>query len=86
MAGDGTTTATALASAIYSESVKNVTAGCNPMDLRRDSQAAVDRVVSILSANTNTTTTTAEIAQVAIISGNGEVHVGNLITSHGDSR
>jgi chaperonin GroEL len=49
------------------------------MDLRRGSQAAVDRVVSFLSAHTKTITTTAEIAQVATISANGDTHVGNLI-------
>jgi chaperonin GroEL len=79
MAGDGTTTATVLASAIYTEGVKNVAAGCNPMDLRCGSQAAINRVVEFLSANTKTITTTAEIAQVATISANGDVHIGNLI-------
>ncbi|KAH9475740.1 chaperonin [Psilocybe cubensis] len=79
IAGDGTTTATVLARAIYSEDVKNVAAGCNPMDLRRGSQAAVDRVVSFLSAHAKTITTTAEIAQVATISANGDAHVGGLI-------
>jgi chaperonin GroEL len=80
MAGDGTTTATVLAHAIYSEGVKNVAAGCNPMDLLRDSQAAIDNVVQFLSAQTKTTTTTAEIPwQVATISANGDIHVGNLI-------
>ncbi|KAF9064446.1 chaperonin Cpn60/TCP-1 family [Rhodocollybia butyracea] len=79
IAGDGTTTATVLARAIYSEGVKNVAAGCNPMDLRRGSQAAVDRVVEFLASQTKTITTTAEIAQVATISANGDVHVGNLI-------
>ena len=49
------------------------------MDLRRGSQAAVDRVVEFLSAHTKTITTTAEIAQVATISANSDVHVGNLI-------
>src|SRR5882762_9685496 len=49
------------------------------MALRRGSQAAVDRVVDFLSAHTKTITTTAEIAQVATISANGDVHVGNLI-------
>uniref|UniRef100_A0A8H8CE52 Heat shock protein 60 n=1 Tax=Psilocybe cubensis TaxID=181762 RepID=A0A8H8CE52_PSICU len=63
IAGDGTTTATVLARAIYSEGVKNVAAGCNSMDLRRGSQAAVDRVVSFLSAHAKTIMTTAEIAQ-----------------------
>ena len=76
---EGTTTATVLARAIYSEGVKNVAAGCNPMDLRRDSQAAVDNIVQFLSAQTKTITTTAEIAQVATISANGDTHVGNLI-------
>ena len=79
MAGDGTTTATVLAHAIYAEGVKNVAAGCNPMDLRRVSQAAVECVVEFLSKNTKTITTTAEIAQVATISANGDTHVGNLI-------
>ncbi|KAI0759524.1 chaperonin GroL [Trametes elegans] len=79
IAGDGTTTATVLARAIYSEGVKNVAAGCNPMDLRRGSQAAVDRVVDFLSKQAKTITTTAEIAQVATISANGDAHVGNLI-------
>ncbi|KAI0249353.1 chaperonin GroL [Lactifluus subvellereus] len=79
IAGDGTTTATVLAHAIYAEGVKNVAAGCNPMDLRRGSQAAVERVVEFLSKNTKTVTTTAEIAQVATISANGDTHIGNLI-------
>ncbi|KAI0267919.1 hypothetical protein BGY98DRAFT_1141919, partial [Russula aff. rugulosa BPL654] len=79
VAGDGTTTATVLAHAIYAEGVKNVAAGCNPMDLRRGSQAAVERVVEFLSKNTKTITTTAEIAQVATISANGDTHIGNLI-------
>ena len=79
IAGDGTTTATVLARAIYSEGVKNVAAGCNPMDLRRGSQAAVDRVVDFLSSKARTVTTTAEIAQVATISANGDTHVGSLI-------
>ncbi|KAJ3500191.1 hypothetical protein NLJ89_g9903 [Agrocybe chaxingu] len=79
VAGDGTTTATVLARAIYSEGVKNVAAGCNPMDLRRGSQAAVDRVVDFLSSHTKTITTTAEIAQVATISANGDTHIGSLI-------
>ncbi|KAF8553039.1 chaperonin Cpn60/TCP-1 [Imleria badia] len=79
IAGDGTTTATVLARAIYAEGVKNVAAGCNPMDLRRGLQAAVDRVVEFLSVNTKKVTTTAEIAQVATISANGDTHVGNLI-------
>jgi chaperonin GroEL len=77
--GDGTTTATVLASAIHSESVKNVAAGCNPKHLPRGFQAAVDRVLSFLSANTKTITA-AEIAHVATISANGDVYMGNLST------
>jgi len=51
--------------AIHSEGVKNVAASCNPMDLRRGSQAAIDRVVEFLASQTKTITTMAEIAQVA---------------------
>jgi chaperonin GroEL len=64
-AGDGTTTATVLARAIYSEGVKNVAAGCNPMDLRRGSQKAVEKVLEILEANKRDITTSEEIAQVS---------------------
>ncbi|NXD32322.1 HSP60 protein, partial [Spelaeornis formosus] len=78
-AGDGTTTATVLARAIYSEGVKNVAAGCNPMDLRRGSQKAVEKVLEILEANKRVITTSEEIAQVATISANGDKHVGGII-------
>ncbi|BGP16220.1 chaperonin [Rhodosporidiobolus nylandii] len=78
-AGDGTTTATVLARAIYSEGVKNVAAGCNPMDLRRGAQAAVEAVIQFLEQNKRAITTSEEIAQVATISANGDAHVGNLI-------
>lgn len=81
IAGDGTTTATVLARAIYSEGVKNVAAGCNPMDLRRGSQAAVEKIVQFLSSHAKTITTTEEIAQVATISANGDAHIGNLIAT-----
>ena len=63
-AGDGTTTATVLARAIYSEGVKNVAAGCNPMDLRRGAQKAVDKVLEVLESNKRVITTSEEIAQV----------------------
>ncbi|KAK0500108.1 chaperonin GroL [Armillaria luteobubalina] len=79
IAGDGTTTATVLARAIYAEGVKNVAAGCNPMDLRRGSQAAVEKVVAFLGDKTKTITTSEEISQVATISANGDVHIGSLI-------
>jgi chaperonin GroEL len=81
VAGDGTTTATVLASAIFSETVKNVAAGCNPMDLRRGTQAAVEAVVDYLQKNKKDITTSAEIAQVATISANGDTHVGTLISN-----
>ena len=58
------TTATVLTCVIYSEGVKNVAAGCNPMDLCQGSQAAVDNVIQFLPAQTKTITTTTEIAQV----------------------
>jgi len=80
VAGNRTTTATVLAGAIYSEGVKNVAAGCNPMDLCRGSQAAVDRFVEFLFPHSKTIATTiTEIAQVATISANGDTYVCNLI-------
>lgn len=81
VAGDGTTTATVLARAIYSEGVKNVAAGCNPMDLRRGTQKAVERVIRFLEEHKREITTSEEIAQVATISANGDSHVGNLIAT-----
>lgn len=80
-AGDGTTSATVLGRAIFTESVKNVAAGCNPMDLRRGSQLAVQKVINFLSANKKEITTSEEIAQVATISANGDAHVGKLLAS-----
>lgn len=64
VAGDGTTTATVLARAIFTEGVKNVAAGCNPMDLRRGAQVAVEEVVKFLKKNSRVITTSEEIAQV----------------------
>lgn len=81
VAGDGTTTATVLARAIFSETVKNVAAGCNPMDLRRGIQAAVDAVVEFLQKNKRNITSSEEIAQVATISANGDTHIGKLIAN-----
>ncbi|CCK68369.1 chaperone ATPase HSP60 KNAG_0A07160 [Huiozyma naganishii CBS 8797] len=80
-AGDGTTSATVLGRAIFTESVKNVAAGCNPMDLRRGSQMAVSKVIDFLSKNKKEITTAEEIAQVATISANGDSHVGELLAS-----
>jgi chaperonin GroEL len=66
LAGDGTTTATVLARAIFTEGVKNVAAGCNPMDLRRGVALAVDAVVEHIKASTKIITTSSEIAQVSL--------------------
>ncbi|KAI9653868.1 MAG: chaperonin [Bathelium mastoideum] len=81
VAGDGTTTATVLARAIFSETVKNVAAGCNPMDLRRGTQAAIEAVVEYLQKNKRDLTTSEEISQVATISANGDNHIGSLLSS-----
>jgi chaperonin GroEL len=80
-AGDGTTTATVLARAIFSEGCKSVAAGLNPMDLRRGMMAAVESVVKNLKAQSVKITSSEEIAQVATISANGDVEVGRLIAS-----
>ncbi|ORZ06719.1 hsp60-like protein [Absidia repens] len=78
-AGDGTTTATVLARAIFTEGIKNVAAGCSPLDLRRGSQIAVEAVIDYLEKHTKQITTSAEISQVATISANGDTMVGGLI-------
>lgn len=80
-AGDGTTSATVLGHSIFTESVKNVAAGCNPMDLRKGSQAAVEKVVEFLSKNKKEVTSTEEVSQVATISANGDKHIGQLISN-----
>ena len=79
IAGDGTTTATVLARAIFSEGCKSVAAGMNPMDLRRGINMAVEKVVSLLKSRAKSISTTEEIAQVATISANGEREIGELI-------
>jgi len=81
IAGDGTTTATVLAQAIYVEGVKNVTAGANPMDLKRGIDLAVAKIVEglqKLSKNIDKTSKT-EIAQVGSISANNDPQIGELI-------
>merc|ERR1712159_890914 len=79
VAGDGTTTATVLTRAIFSEGCKSVAAGMNPMDLRRGIQAAVDKVVAALKSKAKLISTTEGIAQVGTISANGEREIGDLI-------
>ena len=78
-AGDGTTTATVLAQAIYSAGIKSVTAGANPMDLKRGIDAAVKTVVKNLKEQSQPIEKTEEIAQVATISGNNDVEIGKRI-------
>jgi len=79
VAGDGTTTATILAQAIYGEGLKNVTAGTNPMGIRRGIDKAVDVVVEELKSFSMETKGKKEIAQVGTISANNDVEVGKLI-------
>jgi chaperonin GroEL len=78
-AGDGTTTATVLAQAIYREGAKLVTAGHNPMDLKRGIDQAVESVVAKLKELSKEVKTNAEIAQVGIISANNDEEIGKLI-------
>src|SRR5258705_1841312 len=79
IAGDGTTTATVLAHAIVREGLKNVTAGANPMGLKRGSDKAVDLVVEELKKMSKSTKDKKEIAQVATIASNNDKAIGNLI-------
>ena len=78
-AGDGTTTATVLAQAIVREGMKSVAAGTNPMDLKRGIDLAVVKVVENLKARSKPVAGTQEIAQVGIISANGDTEVGEKI-------
>jgi chaperonin GroEL len=79
LAGDGTTTATVLAQAIFREGLKNVTAGANPMSLKRGIDKAVERVVQDLASFSVETAGKKEIAQVGTISANNDEEIGNLI-------
>ncbi len=79
IAGDGTTTATVLAQAIYREGLKNVTAGANPMDLKRGVDIAIKEVVKHLQATSREVEGREEIAQVGSISANNDTTIGSLI-------
>jgi chaperonin GroEL len=79
VAGDGTTTATVLAQAIFTEGAKLVAAGINPMDIKRGIAAGVDAVVAELARVSKPTRGKAEIAQVGRISANGDETIGSLI-------
>jgi chaperonin GroEL len=78
-AGDGTTTATVLAQAIVREGMKSVSAGVNPMDLKRGIDLAVTRVVEDLKGRSKPVSSNNEIAQIGIISANGDIVVGEKI-------
>ncbi len=79
VAGDGTTTATVLAQAMYREGSKLVAAGHNPMELKRGIEKAVDAVTAELKKLSKPTKDHKEIAQVGIISANGDTTIGNII-------
>ena len=79
LAGDGTTTAVVLAQAIVREGIRAVSAGMNPMDLKRGIDKAVSAVVDELKKRSKKITTQAETAQVGTISANGEADIGKMI-------
>jgi chaperonin GroEL len=79
LAGDGTTTATVLAQAIFREGLKNVTAGANPMELKRGIDKAVEAIVEELARLSVPTAGKKEIAQVGTISANNDPEIGKLI-------
>ncbi|HKQ51637.1 MAG TPA: chaperonin GroEL [Pyrinomonadaceae bacterium] len=79
-AGDGTTTATVLAQAIYREGVKNVTAGANPMALQRGIQLATERAVAELERMSKKVKGKEELANVATVSANNDRQIGQLIS------
>ena len=79
LAGDGTTTATILAQALFREGLKNVTAGANPMELKRGIEKAVEAIVEELKSLSVPSKGAREIAQVGTISANNDKEIGNLI-------
>lgn len=79
VAGDGTTTATVLAEAIFREGLRNVTAGANPMDLKRGIDVAVESVVSALESQSQPVKDRTSIAQVGTISANSDSDIGEII-------
>ena len=79
IAGDGTTTATVLAESIYREGLKNVTAGANPMDLKRGIDKATEVIVDELKKMSKKVKDRSEISQVATISANGDTTIGDII-------
>lgn len=81
VAGDGTTTATVLAEAIYREGIRVVAAGANPMSIKRGIDLAVTKAVEAIHAMSEKTEDHSKIAQVASISANGDTEIGNLIAN-----
>ena len=79
IAGDGTTTATVLAQSIYKEGLKMVTAGHDPMEIKRGIELAVENVVKGIQKLSKSTKGEEEVAQVGTISANGDVEIGGLI-------
>ena len=79
VAGDGTTTATVLAEAIFKQGLRNVTAGANPMDLKRGIEKAVETVIAELKKLSRNVKESSEIRQVASISANGDDFIGKII-------
>ncbi len=80
-AGDGTTTAIVLAQSMVAEGLRNVTAGANPMYLKRGIEKAVDKVISELKSMSRDVKTSKDIAQVATVSANSDTEIGELIAS-----
>ena len=78
-AGDGTTTATILAQAIFNNGIKNVAAGANPMDLKRGVDKAVKTVVSDLQSQSKEIKDSSEISQIATVSANNDREIGNMV-------
>ena len=79
VAGDGTTTATVLAEAIYSEGLRNVTAGANPTSLQRGIMKATEAIVAELKKISTPVKDSKEVAQVATVSANWDAEIGNII-------
>lgn len=80
-AGDGTTTATVLAEAIYTEGLRNIAAGANPMDLKRGMEKALKVVVESIAKRAKKIKDKKEIAQVATISANNDSEIGEIIAT-----
>lgn len=79
VAGDGTTTATVIAEAIFLEGLRNIAAGANPMDIRRGIEKAVEKVVQGLNDMSNAVAGRKDIAQVATVAANGDEEIGNQV-------